>query len=193
MKLGLFGGAFDPPHVGHVALVRAAKKALGLDRVVVIVVAAPGHKQVETSPDVRLALARAAFPDDEVVLDEHCRTVDTLRAHPEWTDPVFVVGADEFADFLTWKEPEEVLRRTRLAVATRPGFPRERLQAVLERLEDPSRVLFFEIEPLPISSRDLRARLADGENVSRELPPAVAEIVGAERLYARPAGYTESA
>jgi nicotinic acid mononucleotide adenylyltransferase len=54
-------------------------------------------------------------------------------------------------------------------------------------------VLFFEIEPLPISSRDLRARLADGEDVSGELPAEVAEIVAAERLYARRAGYTESA
>src|SRR5437868_9319825 len=53
MRLGLFGGAFDPPHIGHVALVRAAKEALGLDRVIVVVVAAPGHKQVGTPPDVR--------------------------------------------------------------------------------------------------------------------------------------------
>jgi nicotinic acid mononucleotide adenylyltransferase len=64
---------------------------------------------------------------------------------------------------------------------------------VLDQLEQPERILFFEIEPLPISSRDLRARLAEGEDVSRELPPAVAEIVGAERLYAGHAGYTESA
>jgi len=190
---GLYGGSFDPPHRGHVELARRAKEELGLERLVVIVSADPGHKRVETPADLRLRLVRAAFPDDEVLLDTEARTVDTLRAHPEWRDPVFLIGADEFCDFLAWKDPDEVLRRTRLAVATRPGFPRERLETVLERLEDPSRVLFFEIEPLPISSRDLRARLADGENVSRELPPAVAEIVGAERVYARPAGYTESA
>src|SRR5437867_2118480 len=91
VRLGLFGGAFDPPHVGHVALVRAAKQALGLDRVVVVVVAAPGHKHVETPADVRLALARAAFPDDEVVLDEHPRTVDMLRAHPEWEGATLLI------------------------------------------------------------------------------------------------------
>src|SRR5204863_8015905 len=84
VRLGLFGGAFDPPHAGHVALVRAAKQALGLDRVVIIVAADPGHKRVDTPAGVRLELARAAFPDDEVVLDDHARTIDMLRAHPEW-------------------------------------------------------------------------------------------------------------
>jgi len=191
--VGLFGGSFDPPHRGHVELARRAKEELGFERLVVLVSADPGHKRVETPAGLRLRLARAAFPEDEVLLDPEARTVDTLRAHPEWRDPVFLIGADEFCDFLSWKEPEEVLRRTRLAVATRPGFPRERLEAVLDRLDKPERVLFFEIEPLPISSRDLRSRLAEGDEVAAELPSTVAEIVGAERLYARPAGYTEPA
>jgi nicotinate-nucleotide adenylyltransferase len=191
--VGLYGGSFDPPHRGHVELARRAKEELGLERLVVLVSADPGHKRVETPADLRLRLACAAFPEDEVLLDTEARTVDTLRAHPEWRDPVFLIGADEFCDFPAWKDPDEVLRRTRLAVATRPGFPRERLETVLDQLEQPGRILFFEIEPLPISSRDLRARLAGGEDVSGELPPAVAEIVRAERLYAREAGYTESA
>ena len=118
------------------------------------------------------------------MLDEHARTIDTLRAHPEWADPVFLIGADEFADFLSWKEPEEVLRRTRLAVATRPGFPRETLQAVLERLEEPDRVLFFEIEPMPVASRELRARLARGEDVGDEVPSAVTETIRSGGFYA---------
>lgn len=180
---GLYGGSFDPPHRGHVELARRAKQELGLGRLVVLVSADPGHKQVETPAEVRVRLARAAFPGDDVVLDEHGRTIDTLRAHPEWTDPVFLIGADEFCDFLSWKEPDEVLKLTRLAVATRPGFPRERLQAVLEQLEQPERVFFFDIEPTPVASRELRAHLASGADVSAELPPAVAEIVRAESLY----------
>jgi nicotinate-nucleotide adenylyltransferase len=191
--IGLYGGSFDPPHRGHVELGRRAKEALGLQDLIVLVSDDPGHKHVETPADVRLRLARAAFPDDEVLLDTEARTVDTLRAHPEWHDPVFLIGADEFSDFLSWKDPDEVLRRTRLAVATRPGFPHERLETVLEHLEEPDRVLFFEMEPQPISSRDLRTRLANGEDVTGELPPAVAEIVRGERLYAREPGYTESA
>jgi nicotinate-nucleotide adenylyltransferase len=193
MSVGLFGGSFDPPHRGHVELARRAKEELGLGRLVVLVSADPGHKHVDTPADVRLRLARAAFPDDEVVLDEHARTVDTLRAHPEWSDPVFLIGADQFSDFLSWREPDEVLRRTRLAVATRPGFPRERLDQVLAHLEHPERVRFFELEPTPVASRDLRARLAAGEDVADEVPAAVAEILARESLYPRIAGYTGTA
>jgi nicotinate-nucleotide adenylyltransferase len=181
--VGLYGGSFDPPHRGHVELARRAKEELGLGRLVVLVSGDPGHKRVETPAEVRLRLARAAFPDDDVLLDEHGRTIDTLRAHPEWADPVFLIGADEFCDFLSWKEPDEVLKLTRLAVATRPGFPRERLQTVLEQLDQPERVLFFDIEPTPVASRELRAHLASGADVSSELPPAVAAIVRAEGLY----------
>jgi nicotinate-nucleotide adenylyltransferase len=184
MTVGLYGGSFDPPHRGHVELARRAKEDLGLDRLVILVSADPGHKRVETPAGERLRLAQAAFPGEQVVLDEHARTIDTLRAHPEWDDPVFLVGADEFCDFLSWKDPQEVLRLTRLAVATRPGFPRERLDSVLAQLSDPGRVRFFEIEPMPVASRDLRARLAAGEDVGAELPPAVAELVARESVYA---------
>jgi nicotinate-nucleotide adenylyltransferase len=185
VTLALYGGSFDPPHRGHVELARRAKEELGLPRLLVLVSADPGHKHVETPAGVRLRLARAAFPDDEVVLDEHARTIDTLRAHPEWDDPIFLIGADEFADFPTWKEPEEVLRRARLAVATRPGFPRERLQEVLAGVEHPERVLFFEIEPTPVASRDLRARLGRGEDVGADVPPEVAENIRSGGFYVR--------
>ena len=181
--IGVFGGAFDPPHNGHVALAREAKRAFGLEQLAILVSAAPGHKPVETPAPVRLELARAAFPTEQVLLDEHARTVDALRAHPEWDDPLFLVGADEFCDFLTWKEPQEVLRRTRLGVATRPGYSRERLEAVLAQLERPERVLFFEIEPLPIASRELRTRLENGESVQGFVPADVERILERERFY----------
>jgi len=181
--IGLFGGSFDPPHRGHVELARRAKEELVLDRLLVLVSATPGHKDVTTPAGVRLALARAAFPDDDVILDEHARTIEMLEAHPEWDDPVFVIGADEFADLLTWTRPNDVLARTRLAVATRPGFPRERLEAVLSKVDHPERVRFFEIEPTPVASRDLRERLERGEDVSAELPSAVADMIRTGMLY----------
>jgi nicotinate-nucleotide adenylyltransferase len=181
----LYGGAFDPPHRGHVELARRAKEVLDVDRLVVLVSAAPGHKAVTTPADTRLAMARAAFPGDEVVLDDHARTVDALRAHPEWDGAVFLIGADEFSDFPAWKEPEEVLSRVRLAVATRPGFPQARLDAVLQRLDRPDRVSFFEIEPTPVASRELRERLENGEDVSADVPSAVWEIINRENLYGR--------
>jgi nicotinate-nucleotide adenylyltransferase len=187
--LGLFGGAFDPPHDGHVALVGTAKVALGLDRVLILVAADPGHKHVATPAELRLELARAAFPDDEVVLDDHARTVDLLRDHPEWDDPVFLVGADQLVAFPSWKEPEEVLRRARLGVATRPGYPRELVERALAAVGSPERVLLFELAPHDVSSEELRARFARGETGVGGVPPAVRGIVEREFLYREP-GYT---
>jgi nicotinate-nucleotide adenylyltransferase len=180
--IGLLGGTFNPPHNGHVALARATLEQFGVEGFVILVAARPGHKDVAVDANTRLQLARAAFPDCDVVLDEHERTVDTLKEGP-WRDPLFVIGADEFSDFLTWKDPEGVLERARLAVATRPGYPREPLDAVLERLSRPERVLFFEIEPLPISSRDLRDRVARGEPIDGLVPPAVAKLISELGLY----------
>ena len=139
---GIFGGAFDPPHIGHVALADAAERDLGLERIVVVVVADPGHKGVHAPPETRFQLARAAFPGREVELDHHARTVDMLR-EGRWEDPVFLVGADEYLAFSTWKEPDEVLRLARLGVATRPGYTLP--------VDRPGRVLVFELEPFPVS------------------------------------------
>jgi nicotinate-nucleotide adenylyltransferase len=190
--IGLFGGAFDPPHLGHVALLREAREVLGLDEVVVVVVEAPGHKPVETPVSTRLALARAAFSGERVALDRHARTIEMLRAHPEWEGAIFLLGADEFAGFLGWREPEEVLRLVRLGVGTRPGHPRERLEPVLAALQDPERVVFFDLEPHPIASSELRERLDRGEDVRGLVPAAVWELIERDGLYGR-GGYTESA
>jgi len=190
--LGLFGGAFDPPHDGHVALLRSAKAALGLDRVLILVAADPGHKRIETPADARLELARAAFPDDEVVLDHHARTVDLLRDHPEWEDPVFLVGADAFIDLPHWKEPGEVLRLARLGVATRPGYEQARLDATLAGLEAPERVLFFELEPHAASSHELRVALERGDDPGDAIPAPVRRLIERGGLY-RSRGYTDPA
>jgi nicotinate-nucleotide adenylyltransferase len=180
--VGLFGGAFDPPHAGHVALARAAKDHFALPRLTVLVSERPGHKDVELPADVRLELARAAFPDDDVRLDPYPRTVDLLRAE-QFEDPLFLVGADEFVDFLTWKDPETVLELTRLGVATRPGFDRGLLDIVLRRLDRPDRVEFFDIDPNPAASREIRARAALGEPLRGLVPPAVERLIAEQGLY----------
>ncbi len=182
MTTVLYGGAFDPPHLGHVEVARAARARFGVPRLVILVSARPGHRTVRTTAELRLELARAAFPDDDVRLDPHPRTIELLRAE-RFDDPVFVLGADEFCDFLDWREPEEVLALARLAVATRPGVPHERLERVLERLARPERVLFFESEPNPNASREIRARVAAGEPLDGLVPPAVAALVTAHGLY----------
>jgi nicotinate-nucleotide adenylyltransferase len=180
---GLYGGAFDPPHVGHVAVAHAAKERFDLPRLTVLVSEHPGHKETHLPAVVRLELARAAFPDEEVRLDPYPRTIDMLRAE-QLDDPLFIVGADEFCDFLTWKEPDAVLELARVAVATRPGFPEERLESVLEGLERPRRVLFFEIEPNPAASRDIRELAAAGAPLVGLVPDAVNDLIRAKRLYA---------
>jgi nicotinate-nucleotide adenylyltransferase len=178
----LYGGAFDPPHLGHVAVADAARERFGVERLVVLVSVHPGHREVHASADDRLALAAAAFPGDDVRLDPYPRTVELLRAE-RFDDPVFVIGADQFRGFLTWTDPAEVLERARLAVATRPGFPRSELEAVLERLDRPGRVLFFEIEPNPAASTDARARVAAGAPLDGLVPAAVARLIEERGLY----------
>jgi len=179
---GLFGGAFDPPHNGHVALLRGAREQLGLDDVLVIVTASPGHKAVDAPAAARLELARAAFPGESIVVDDHARTVDMLRDHPEWEGATFLLGADEYASFPSWKEPDEVLRLVRVAVGTRPGFP-------VAGPGNGGRVTFFEIEPIPISSTELRERLDRGEDVHDLVPAPVWERIERDGLYGR-GGYT---
>ncbi len=184
--VGLLGGAFDPPHNGHVALAEAAVAQLGLERLDVLVVADPGHKRVEAPAAARLRLAEAAFEGlpVSVALDDHPRTVDLLRDGP-WRDPLFLIGADEFCDFLSWKEPEAVLELARLGVAARPGYPRERLESMLGRLSQPERVLFFDIPPVAASSTEIRRRVADGAPLDDLVPPRVAELVRELDLYRR--------
>ncbi len=183
---GLLGGAFDPPHLGHVALADAGERELALDGVVVVVVADPGHKDVHAPAETRLELARAAFPGREVELDRHARTVDMLRDGP-WRDPVFLIGADEFLDFPRWQEPEEVLQRARLGVGSRPGYSPAALDEVLAGIGRRDRVLFFELERVAVSSRQIRERIARGESIEGEVPPAVAAAIAGGGLYR---GYT---
>jgi nicotinate-nucleotide adenylyltransferase len=180
--IGLLGGTFNPPHNGHLALARAAQEHFDLDDLVVLVAERPGHKEVQLDAATRLKLARAAFPDCQVEPDPYERTVELLRAG-RWSEPLFLIGADQFADFPTWKDPEGVLELARIGVATRPGFPSERLDAVLQKLSRPDRVVRFEIEPVPISSREIRDRVSRGESIDGLVPTPVAELIESLGLY----------
>jgi nicotinate-nucleotide adenylyltransferase len=180
---GILGGTFDPPQNGHVALARAAQELLGLNPLVVLVAAAPGHRDVVADAENRLELARLAFEfADEVELDEHAFTVDAVRGGRFGEDAIFVVGADEGAAFPTWREPDEVLRWVRLAVGTRSAYP----PADLERFGD--RVLTFQLDSPPVSSTEVRERVARGQRIDDLVPPAVAAAIPRLGLYR---GYTE--
>jgi nicotinate-nucleotide adenylyltransferase len=169
----VLGGTFDPPHNGHVSLLDAAKRGFDADRALVLVVAEPGHRQVRSPADVRLALARLAFPGDTVERDEHARTIDMLRSR-QLDDPVLVIGSDELLAFPTWKEPDAVLELARLAVAARPGY---------DVSEASDRVIPFEMAPVPVSSTDIRRRIAAGEPIDGLVPAAVAAEIERLGLY----------
>jgi nicotinate-nucleotide adenylyltransferase len=179
------GGVFDPPHLGHVALARAAIEELELDELLVLVVVDPGHKEATTPAETRLELARLAFEgilQVTVELDRYARTVDSLEERrPD--DAYFILGADELASFESWKSPERVLELVRLGVAMRPGVSPAEVDAVRQRLRAGDRIVEFEMAPMPISSAEVRARLARGENVHDVLPPRVVEAVSRLGLY----------
>ena len=180
---GILGGIFDPPQNGHVALARAALEQLPIDRLVVLVVADPGHRATVADAETRLRLAQAAFAGlGEVVLDSHAFTVDAVR-DGRFGDALFIVGADEGAAFPSWKDPEEVLRRVKLAVGTRSGYP----PPDLERYGD--RVVAFELASPAVSSSEVRERVARGESIGELVPEAVAGAISRLGLYR---GYTTS-
>jgi nicotinate-nucleotide adenylyltransferase len=174
--LGLFGGAFDPPHNGHVALVEAAEQAFSLDRLLVLVSEDPAHKRVYAPAEARLQLAAAAFPGREIELDRFGRTVDMLRAR-RFDDPVFLIGADQFASFGSWKEPDAVLELARLGVATRPGYP-------LPSNCRSDRISLFDIPEVDVSSTEVRRRVAADEPIDDLVPEAVAALIEELGLYA---------
>ncbi len=185
---GILGGVFDPPHVGHVALGRAAIAELRLARLLVLVVADPGHKRATTPADARLELTRLAFedvPEAIVELDHHARTVDSLEER-RLDDAYFIIGADELASFEGWKSPQRVLELVRLAVAMRPGVARGDVEAARLRLGAGERIVDFELEPVPVSSSEIRERIVRGEPVDDLVPPAVAAAIVRLGLYAEP-------
>ena len=183
MTTGLFGSSFDPPHNGHLALADAATVQFGLERLVALVTVRPAYKQVGTDAETRLELAQAAFPHCRIEREESTSDATVREAERRLGDVIFLVGADQFLDFPNWRDPDAVLEHARLGVATRPGYPRERLEAALERVTRPERVLFFDIPALPISSSELRARVARGEPIDAFVPGAVARLVRARGLY----------
>jgi nicotinate-nucleotide adenylyltransferase len=189
MAIGILGGVFDPPHNGHVALARAAIRELELDELLVLVVADPGHKRATTPADIRLELAELAFgdvPEVLVELDRHARTVDSLEERGLATDTFFILGADELAGFEEWKSPQRVLELVRLAVAMRPGVARDDVAAVRRRLGAPERIVEFGLDPLPISSSEIRDRIRHGQPIDELVAPAVAQAISRHWLYGRP-------
>ena len=171
---GILGGTFDPPHNGHVALAKAAREQLPIDELEIWVEEHPGHRGVVAEADARLRMAKAAFPGENVRLDANPFTVEAVRGGEE---ALFVVGADQAADFATWKEPEEVVKWVKLAVGTRGGYE----LPDLSRWGD--RVVPFELASPEVSSSEIRDRVAAGETIADLVPQAVARLIEELGLY----------
>jgi nicotinate-nucleotide adenylyltransferase len=192
-RIGLLGGTFDPPHLGHLLLAEAAREALALDRVVFVPARMPPHKRGRrvTPPATRLALLRAAlrgsgFAVSTVELDRPgpSYTVDTLEriaARGVPAELFLLVGADSLADLPTWREPERILSLARLAVAARPGAAAPpRLARRFAR-----RIVALGNPAVAIASSDLRARVAAGRSIRYLVPPSVERAIARLGLYRR--------
>jgi nicotinate-nucleotide adenylyltransferase len=173
--IGILGGRFDPPHVGHLALAEAALNRFGIDELHVTVVVAAAHKPSVAPLEHRLAMARLTFAPLGAVVEpeEHGFTVDALEAR-RYDDPIFLIGADQLADFPTWKQPDRVLELARLGVATRPGYVPE---------ETSDRIEVFELEPQHVSSTEIRERVRSGDPVDGLVVPEVADYIAEHGLY----------
>lgn len=192
MKLGVFGGTFDPPHVGHLIVAQDAFTALRLDRVLFVPAAAPPHKhgRVAAPAEFRLAMLRAAIGADSRFAVEELElrragpsyTVDTLRAlhadHPE-AELFFLLGADQFREFHTWRDPAEIARLARPVVLSRGG--REDVGAVIDL---PYQTLA--VTRIDVSATEVRERVAARAPIRYLVPAGVEEIIQREGLYQRP-------
>ena len=193
-RVGVLGGSFNPPHLGHLVIASEACYQLGLERVVFVPAADPPHKTVAdaTPAAVRVEMARLAIAGDErftvstVELDRGLKyTVDMLRALAEeyaGAELVFIMGSDSLLQFETWHEPQAILELCRLAVAVRPGDEERRLDAVAAGLGR-RRALVLRTPLIAVSSTDLRGRVRMGMPLTYLVPRAVEEYVRRHDLY----------
>jgi len=191
MKLGIFGGTFDPVHHGHLIVAEAVRESAGLDRIMFVPTMISPHKQetAATPAAQRLAMLREAVKPNPFfeVLDMEIErggvsyTVDTIRAL-EGTHPhdafYLLIGADNLQEFATWREPLEILRRVTLVVMDRPGFP-----PAGGELPFPARMIHCRVPAIDISGTDIRRRMKEGLPISYLVPPSVARFIGRHRLY----------
>lgn len=194
MRLGLFGGLFNPPHAGHLRLAEQARRALDIDEVLWIPAGRPPHRYVDLSspePAMRFELVRATIAgrdgfralDLDIVRDDVAYAVDTVRAvaamHPG-AELFFLTGADAFASLGSWKEPDALARLVTFAVYPRGGAttPRSEVGGV--------RTVYLDAPEVDISSSDIRARFLRCASVRDLVPAAALRLIEKLALYAAP-------
>lgn len=199
-RIGILGGTFDPPHIGHLWLATLAADAMTLDRVLFMPAAQPPHKagqQVSRATD-RLLMTRLAIAGNP--LFELCPiemerpgpsyTIDSVdeleRLYPGDTTLYLVMAADSLAQIDTWREPDRLLERIEWIVGPRPGDVLPDREALVARFDDrASRIHLLEGPSLDVSSTALRQRVADGHPIRYLVPRGVEELITERGLYRR--------
>jgi nicotinate-nucleotide adenylyltransferase len=196
VRVGILGGTFNPPHLGHLVCAQEAYLHLGLDQVILIPASDPPHKAVDDEPGAahRLELCRLAVDGDdrfavsdiELAREGPSYTVDTLevlnRTAPE-NELFLIIGADIAAGLPSWHHPERVLALSRLAIAERSGTGRETVEEALRRLPGGERAQFFPMPTIAISSSAVRDRVRAQQPIRYLVPGAVAAYINDRGLY----------
>ena len=202
-SIGLLGGTFDPFHVGHLALARAARDELGLERVLVVPAAIPPHKPGRpiSPPDVRLAMVEAGIAGEprleasRIELDRPgpSYTVDTVErlaaleaAAGRAPDLTVILSAESFAELRSWHEPDRLLEAARIAIAPRAGFALPTADWIASIAGRPDRVVVIDAPPVDVSASAIRRLVAEGGSIDGLVPPGVARVVAEHRLYRDP-------
>jgi nicotinate-nucleotide adenylyltransferase len=196
MRVGILGGTFNPPHLGHLIAAQEAYRELELDQVLLIPAGTPPHKPVEDEPGARhrLELCRLAIGDDErfsvsdieLQRDGPSYTVDTLqilRNHASSNDLFLILGGDIAAGLPKWHEPERVLELATVAIAKRRGTAREAVEEALAELKGGERARFFQMPRIGISSTMVRRRVRCGQSIRYFVPDGVKQYIETHGLY----------
>lgn len=197
-RLGVLGGTFDPPHIGHLWLATLALDQLGLSKVLFMPAAQPPHKRGQlTKATDRLVMTRLAIVDDprfelcpiEMERPGASYTVDSIaelqRLHPD-AELWLIMATDSLAAIDTWREPDRLLELVPWAVGPRPGGEPPTRAALEERFgASADRIVMLEGPALDVSSTDLRARVAAGRAIRYLVPRAVEQLIVERRLYHR--------
>jgi nicotinate-nucleotide adenylyltransferase len=196
VRLGILGGTFNPPHLGHLVCAQEAYLQLELDRVMLIPARIPPHKPIEEEPGAehRLELCRLAVQGDErfaasgleLARSGPSYTVDTLRelrTEAPDNDLFLIVGGDIAAGLPQWRESEQVLELARLAVANRRGTPEASVQAALHAVRGGERAAFFQMPQIAISSTMVRERVRTGQPIRYLVPDPVSGYIERRGLY----------
>lgn len=196
-RIGIFGGTFDPIHLGHLVIAEQVMDELRLDRVVFVPGGIPPHKEassIRAGAADRLAMVEAAvegndrFGVDRVEIDagRPMHTVDTVplmkgaRPGNEW---MFISGADEVRNLLSWKDPDGLLEQVVMVAATRPGYDLSALSHLEAGLKNFDRIFPVECSRVDISATGIRRRLLQGKTIRYLVPDGVNDIIQRRRLY----------